>query len=369
MKRMLRAGFLLLLLAVIGAIWIGYEARSFLTTPPHLHGEDVYVDVPPGAHLRQVADDLEKKGLITDKRKFIWLARLKKQDKSLQAGRFLLNSGWLPEATLDALVKGMPVLYRVTIPEGLTWWQTGKLLEDAGLVRQEDFQAVIRDPDFLRFYGIPFATAEGFLMPDTYLLKKPDSPMPPAAFTPKNETDLKNLEEWKLQARQVAGRLVDNFWRKTAPLWPEQNSERPLSRPDRDNLKKWTTLASIVEKETGVPGERSRVAGVYTNRLARNMLLQADPTVIYGMGPTFEGRLRRVHLEDPANGYNTYYYPGLPPGPIASFGLAALKAAINPEKHNYLFFVATGEGDTHTFSRNFEEHSRAVQEYRRTKGK
>lgn len=369
MKFLLRLGVLLLALGVGCAIWIGYEARVFLHTPPQTPGKEVYIDVPQGAHLRQIADELLKKGLITDKQKFIWLARLKKQDKSLQSGRFLLNSGWLPEHTLDALINGMPALYRVTIPEGLTWWQTGKLLEEAGLARAEDFEAVIRDPAFLRHYGIPFATAEGFLMPDTYLLKKPESAMPPPAVKPSSQEEAKTLDEWRAQARIVAGRMVDNFWRKTVDLWPARE-DGAKAKPDRENLKKWITLASIVEKETGVPNERGRVAGVYENRLAKNMLLQADPTVIYGMGPTFSGKLRRVHLEDQTNGYNTYYYPGLPPGPISSFGLAALKAAIKPEKHNYLFFVATGEGDTHTFSRNFEDHSRAVQEYRKAvKGK
>ena len=364
MKIALRAILVLFLIAVGGAIFIGYEARVFLVTPPQKHGEDIYFDVAPGAHLGQIADDLAQKGIITDSRKFRWLARLKKEDKNLQSGRFLLNTGWLPEQTLEALVNGMPALYRITIPEGLTWWQTARLLEEAGLARYEDMEAVIRDPDFLRHYGIPFATAEGFLMPDTYLLKKPDSEMPPPAFAPQSEEDRRRLADWRAQARAVAGRMVDNFWRKSGELWPEAPE-----KPDRETLKKWITLASIVEKETGVSSERRRVAGVYENRLARNMLLQADPTVIYGMGPTFRGRLRRAHLEDQANGYNTYYYAGLPPGPIASFGLAALKAAIRPEKHDYLFFVATGVDDTHTFTRNFEEHSRAVQEYRKARQK
>lgn len=368
----LRLGLAVLALAVAGAIWISYRAAAFLYTPPQAQGEDVYVDIPPGAHLAQTADQLLKNGLITSKRDFVWLARLKGMDKSLQAGRFLLNTGWLPGHVLETLVRGRPALERVTIPEGLTWWQTGKLLEDAGLARQEDFRAVIRDPEFLRHYGIPFATAEGFLMPDTYLLGKPDSPMPAPDFQPKNAEEQKILEEWRAQARAAAGRMVDNFWRKASPLWPNQPENAQageIARPDREDLKRWVTLASIVEKETGVNNERGRVAGVYANRLAKNMLLQADPTVIYGLGPTFSGRLRKVHLEDSTNGYNTYYYPGLPPGPISSFGVAALKAAINPEKHNYLFFVATGEGDTHTFSRNFEEHSRAVQEYRKNRGR
>lgn len=371
MKLLSRLGLPILAIFVAAAIWAGYMAHSFLTTPPEENGKDVFIDIQPGASLRQVANELYDKGLITSPRKFVWLARYRNLDKSLQAGRFLLNTGWLPDHILEALGNGMPALYRVTIPEGLTWWQTGRLLQEAGLARAEDFEAVIHDPEFLRHYGIPFSTAEGFLMPDTYLVGKPKSEMPPAAYIPQNEEEAKVLEDWRKQARSVAGRMIDNFWRKTASLWPQTgDAEAPPARPARADLKKWVTLASIVEKETGVANERGRVAGVYTNRLARNMLLQADPTVIYGIGPAFPGRLKRVHLEDPANAYNTYYYPGLPPGPISSFGLAALKAAINPEKHDYLFFVATGTGDTHTFSRNFEDHSRAVQKYRETqKGK
>lgn len=367
MKLLLRLGLCVLAVFIAAAIWVCYEAHSFLTTPPEEHGKDVFIDIQLGASLRQVANELYEKGLITSTRKFVWLARYRDLDKSLQAGRFLLNTGWVPDHVLETLRNGLPALYRVTIPEGLTWWQTGRLLQEAGLARTEDFEAVIRDPEFLRHYGIPFPTAEGFLMPDTYLLKKPESEMPPPAFLPRNEEESRILEDWRKQARSVAGRLVDNFWRKTASLWPQpENADNAPGRPERADLKKWVTLASIVEKETGVADERGRVAGVYANRLARNMLLQADPTVIYGMGPTFSGRLRRAHLEDPANGYNTYYYAGLPPGPISSFGLAALKAAIHPEKHDFLFFVATGKGDTHTFSRNFEDHSRAVQKYRET---
>ena len=203
---------------------------------------------------------------------------------------------------MDALVNGKPVLFRITVPEGLTWWQTGRLLEEAGLVRFADFRDVVTDPDFLRHYGIPFATAEGFLMPDTYLLKKTDEP---------------DDAQFKAQARAVAGRMVDNFWRKTAAVWPGK------ARPKPDDLKKWVILASVVEKETAIDAERPRVAGVYRNRLARQMLLQADPTVIYGMGPAFDGNLRRKDLDDPNNPYNTYQRPGLPPGPICSFGTAA----------------------------------------------
>ena len=243
---------------------------------------------------------------------------------------------------MDALVNGKPVLFRITVPEGLTWWQTGRLLEEAGLVRFADFRDVVTDPDFLRHYGIPFATAEGFLMPDTYLLKKADEP---------------DDAQFKAQARAVAGRMVDNFWRKTAAVWPGK------VRPKPDDLKTWVILASVVEKETAIDAERPRVAGVYRNRLARQMPLQADPTVIYGLGPAFDGNLRRKDLDDPNNLYNTYQRPGLPPGPISSFGTAALAAAVNPEAHDFLYFVARTDGGEHVFSATLTEHNRAVRQY------
>lgn len=388
-KYLLRGSLVVLLLLIAGASWIFWEARSFLKTPPQAQGEEIYFDVAPGSHMPQIACDLAEKGLITDARKFSWLARLKNQDSRVQAGRFALNTGWTPEQTLDALVNGAPVLFRVTIPEGLPWWQTAKALENAGLVRSEDFKKVIFDPEFLRHYGIPFDSAEGFLMPDTYLLRKPDVPMPDDSMADADAPNeaITSREAWQKQAREVAGRMVDNFWRKAAQVWPPQKGDgeislkdipksrrvpgadppEKISPPSREDLKKWVILASIVEKETGLENERARVAGVYNNRIKKNMLLQADPTVIYGLGESFTGRLRRVNLEDSGNLYNTYQLPGLPPGPICSFGIASLKAAINPEKHDYLYFVAVTDRGGHRFSRTFEEHGKAVQEYRRNR--
>ena len=230
----------------------------------------------------------------------------------------------------------------MTVREGLTWWQTADVLEQAGLVRADDFRDVIHDPAFLRHYGIPFESAEGFLMPDTYLLKKPDAPD-------------------RAQARAVAGRMVDTFWRKAAPLWPDGG------KPGTAALRRWVILASIVERETAVRAERPRVAGVYANRLERGMPLQADPTVIYGLGRYFDGNLRRKHLDDASNTYNTYQRPGLPPGPICSFGMTALAAAMTPERHAFLYFVAKTDGGEHTFSKTLGEHNRAVRQYLRNR--
>lgn len=344
MKILLRLLALLcvcLLLAGGGLAWFVYD---FLHSVPESAGREVLFDVVPGASFGKIAQGLEQKGLVTDAEKFGWLARYRKMDNRLQAGRFALRTDWTPDQVLDWLVNGQPVLFRVTVPEGLTWWQTGKLLEAAGFVRFEDFRAVVLDTEFLRKYGIPFTSAEGFLMPDTYLLRKDDTP------------DMAS-------ARSVAGRLVDNFWRKAETCWPDGK------KPAAAELKRLVILASVVEKETAIDSERPRVAGVYANRLARNMLLQADPTVIYGLGAGFDGNLRRRHLDDPANPYNTYQRPGLPPGPICSFGVAALKAAIAPEEHSYLYFVARTDGGEHVFSTNLNDHNRAVRQYLKNRRK
>jgi UPF0755 protein len=334
MNMLLRLFFLCIFLA---GGFAGYEAWRFFHTSPASPGEEQLFDVEAGASLGKIAEQLEKKGLVTDAGKLVLLARYKRWDTRLQSGRFQLHSGWLPERVLDQLVNGQPVLYRVTLREGLAWWEVARILEQEGLARAEDFRAVIFDPDFLRHYGIPFHNAEGFLYPDTYLLKKPDT------------LDL-------AAARAVAGRLADTFWQKSDRIWPDGK------RPNARELRKLVILASIVEKESAVPEERPRIAGVYAKRLSITMPLQADPTVIYGLGPKFDGNLRRVHLDDPKNLYNTYKIPGLPPGPICSPGLSSLKAALMPEDHNYLYFVARGDGG-HVFSTNLTDHNRAVRQW------
>lgn len=365
MKWLKRLGVIFLLIFLSCSLGIWYAAKNFLNNAPENPGKEQIFDVAAGSAPAKIARDLYAKNLITDVNKFLWLIRLKDDSNKLQAGRFMLNTGWKPEKILDVLVNGKAILNRVTIPEGLTWWQTGKLLEAEGFVRFTDFKEIISDPDFLRHYGIPFANAEGFLMPDTYLMKKPD-------FEEASASEEERDKIWKTQARAVAGRLIDNFWRKAERLWPayeDKKVEGTIYRPARQDLKEWVILASIVEKETRIDKERGKVAGVYANRLDKNMLLQADPTVIYGLGPDFKGTLNRAQLQDAKNLYNTYQNPGLPPGPISSFGSAALKAAINPDQHSYLYFVAISDGGEHKFSKTLEQHNRAVKEYRERKRK
>lgn len=330
--------FFVLALCLGSGLYGWQEVQNFLNTAPETPGQSLVVDIEPGMTLAQVADKLEKEKIVTDSRKFQLLARWEDKGRSLQAGQFLLNTGWTPDKVLDMLASGRSLLYKLTLREGLPWWQVAEQLEKQGFCKAVDFTSVIHDPKFLQHWLIPFSSAEGFLYPETYLLPRPRE---------------MNMEA----ARAVANRLVGTFWQQVDKLWPE-------GRPSAAELKRLVTLASIVEKETSVPEERARVAGVYSNRLRIGMLLQADPTVIYGMGRYFSGRLLFRHLEDEKNLYNTYRHGGLPPGPICSFGAAALEAAKKPEDHKFLYFVATGKGGGHKFSKSLKEHNRAVQEYR-----
>ena len=336
LKRMMALLTVMLLMFSGVAGWLVYH---YAYLPPEEPGKIVEVVITPGMAFVPLARELEQKGVVRSADALCLLAKFHQAYGKLRTGRFEFSTGWTLPEVLNHLLSGKPRLDRVTIPEGLSIWNTAKRLEEAGFVKAEDFLAVVRDPDFLKKHGIPFDSAEGFLFPDTYVLMRP-------------------VEVNAAAARDMAELMVDTFWRRCSHLLPED------VRNNEEQLRYIVTLASIVEKETSVPKERARVAGVYANRLKRGMLLQADPTVIYGLGPSFAGALKRSHLADEDNPYNTYRHPGLPPGPICSFGLPCLEAAVSPEPHTFLFFVATGNGDSHVFSTTFQEHTRAVQAYR-----
>lgn len=642
--------FFLCIILAVG--YAAFDAYKFLHTPVEQPGVDVNFEVERGATFDRVVWDLKKAGLITDVKRFQLLGRYKKALGSIKAGEYILSTSLTPPQVLEQLIKGQAHLVRLTIREGLPWWETARAIEKQGFATYEDFKDVIHDPDFLARHAIPFENAEGFLFPDTYLLNKP-----------------KKLD--REQAEYIASLLVQTFWKKNIPFWrlleaspppnenfgskvneitsettinslaklaeyshlvvmraplpqtdefaiayeedfleetalsedsagktpnpqsngnsakrpeernigtgmekpdgpaekqaainqpeqgkaspqikinpdakdmphgtnqSEQRGEQPDKQPessasplsaspqnreqehaeqgkdtpdqetrkdptqldkpapsdkkatlrpneaegslsrsrqadqtlrsslrllsgtayastgtsgdadtsapaqstvaessnatgaasqkttdkdskttplpmdshkssreaiknstsvststashpkiwpagalpakmpkhppqnpseiDKDALRQALTLASLVEKETGLPTERPRVAGVYTNRIQKNMLLQCDPTIIYGIGPSFSGPIRRSHLRDASNLYNTYIHPGLPPSPICSFGVDAFASALLPEKHSYLYFVATGLGKDHTFSKNLREHNKAVSVYR-----
>lgn len=327
------AVFILLSFLLLGG-GLFFAAYQYLSTPVADPGQEKIISIPKGLSFDKIARQLQRENIIKNIWKFKLLARIKNQASQVQAGEFKLNSNWTPQRILQTLTQGRAVLYKLSIPEGLTWWETANLVQQSGLATYSGFAAAIRDKDLLRKYNIPASTAEGYLFPETYHLPKPEHK----------------------DARPIVTALLQEFWRQTRQsIWPDGAFD-----PKRSH--RLVTLASLVEKETSVDKERARIAGVFINRLQKGMRLQCDPTIIYGLGRDFDGNLTKKDLQDSENLYNTYRHAGLPPGPICSPGLDSLKAASNPEQHDYLYFVSKGDG-SHHFSKTLTEHNRAVRKY------
>jgi UPF0755 protein len=303
-----------------------------LLEPVAEQGAEVLFEVKRGESLRAIAARLEREGLVRDARATTWWARLRGHAAELHAGEYWLSPALAPAEIIDRFASGRVATWEVVIPEGLTAAEIGERLAERGLVGQGEFVAVVADPDLARSLGIPAPSLEGYLFPETYRWPRGQS------------------------GRAVARILVEQFqaaWRRVEA----RAAERGLS------MHEVVILASIVEKETGVAAERPLIASVFTNRLRRNMRLESDPTVIYGL-LDFDGNLRRTDLDDPANRYNTYQHYGLPPGPIANPGLDALRAVIDPADSELLYFVSRNDG-THQFSSTYREHVDAVDRYQR----
>jgi UPF0755 protein len=328
----LRIAVTLVSLAVAaGLIGAGLALRSALEPVGPDEREQVFV-VEGGATLSEVADALEGAGLVRRAWAFEGLARFEEAGADLRAGEYALSPHMRPAEILDRLTRGQVRTHPVSIPEGLTAVQVASRVEEAGFGSAPEFLALARDPAFVQELGLEGETLEGYLFPETY--------------------------RWArgVPTRELIADMVGQYqavW-STLALRAEQ---RGLSRRDA------VILASIVEKETGAPEERPLIAGVFLNRLARGMRLETDPSVIYGIAD-FDGNLRRVHLEDETNPYNTYRIPALPPGPIANPGAEALRAVVDPAETKALFFVSKNDG-THHFSKTYAEHARAVDRYQR----
>lgn len=337
LRYFLIAGFLLAALAGLAAggyVWHkAWQEKQFLTTAPETPGREILFRVEPGQLFTTIAANLKGEGLITDARRFSRLAVRLGKGSAVRAGVFRLSTGWVPERVLEELTSSAGVMRRVSVREGLTWWQTARVLEEAGMGDFDGFARAVSDPALLAAYGIEAGNAEGYLFPETYLL------------TPPKENP----------ARLMAEVMLKEFFRNAAKVWPG-------GLPEPKELQRTVILASLIEKETGDASERARISGVFHNRIRRGMLIQCDPTIIYGLGPDFDGNLKKSDLANRENPYNTYAHRGLPPGPICSPGLDSLLAAVHPEEHAYLYFVAMGDG-SHHFSRTLEEHNRAVRKY------
>jgi len=290
----------------------------------------VVVEVPRGAPFSAIAAQLEAKGAIRDARAFAWLARLEKKDGSLHAGEYEIGPGLPARDVLAMLVEGRVRLHAVAIPEGLRIEEIAQRVADAGFGSADQYVALARDPAFAKRHAISAATLEGYLFPETYRFERGAG------------------------AREVIEAQLAQFER----AW---NEIAPLARKRGLAQREVVILASLIEKETGAPEERPLISAVFHNRLAKGIRLETDPAVIYGIA-NFDGNLKRVHLEDERNAYNTYRIAGLPPGPIANPGVASLRAAVSPAPADYLFFVSRGDG-THVFTTNYRDHVNAVNRF------
>jgi len=294
---------------------------------------DTVFFVRPGSSIYQVALGLSQRGILRRPYLFVLYARLTGADRRIQAGEYRLGPGMSPRRILNTLVQGKVITYKVTIPEGYTVRQIAELLEAKGLAGREDFLLAAQDAELCAKLGIPTGSLEGYLFPDTY-------------YFPRG-----------LTAKEIVRAMVAQFEQHITPQMRQRAEELGFT------LHQVVTLASLIEKETGVEAERRLISAVYHNRLRRNIRLQCDPTVIYALGDKFDGNLRKedLRLDSP---YNTYRHRGLPPGPIANPGLASIQAALYPEAVDYIFFVSKNDG-THKFSTTLEEHNQAVDYFQR----
>jgi UPF0755 protein len=332
-RRFFRTVFFLALLAALAAGAAGWWwVHHPLRLPPANATLDL--DIEPGTLPRGVAQAVKDAGVDVDPRLLYAWFRLSGEGQRIKAGSYELQRGITPERLLDKLARGEESLRAVTLVEGWNWRQVRQALAHADQLRPDSAQ--LSDDDLMKLLGRPGLMPEGRFFPDTYTYSKGTS-------------DVKLL--------QRALRAMD---KRLAQAWAQRSPQSILKTPEEALI-----LASIVEKETGKPADRTLVSCVFQNRLRVGMPLQTDPTVIYGLGDRYEGRLHKVDLQTDSP-YNTYLRPGLPPTPIAMPGKASLLAAVQPAPGNFLYFVSRGDG-TSQFSASLGEHNRAVNTYQRGK--
>ena len=301
-------------------------------------GEDQEFTIRPGMGFSKVNHKLSQQGLIDNARIFHYYTKYTDRLDKLKAGTYNIPSGSNMMDILTILTEGVPILTKVTIPEGKNMYEIGKLLEKNKITSYKAFVKVCKDKELIKSLKIDAPSLEGYLFPETYMFSK---------GTP---------------AKEVVQAMLKQFKAVTAGL---DLDETFLTAHEV------IILASIVEKETGAKVERPTIAGVYINRLHKKMRLQADPTTIYGIWEKYNGNLKKKHLLE-KTAYNTYKMSGLPLGPIANPSLAAIKAVLQPQEHDFIYFVSKNDG-THVFTSTYKEHLKAVEywqkNYRNRKGK
>ncbi|AOG24239.1 endolytic transglycosylase MltG [Acidovorax sp. RAC01] len=315
-------------------VLIGTGGAAFWWLHQPIVGGDAPLElaIEPGTTPRGVARDAVAAGARADARLLYAWFRVSGQDRAIKAGNYELPPGTTPRDLLQKLVRGEESLRALTLVEGWNWRQVRQALAREDQLKPDS--AGLTDEALMAQLGRPGVRPEGRFFPDTYTYAKGSSDI------------------------AVLRRALHAMDRKLEAVWAQRAADTPLKSADEALI-----LASIVEKETGRASDRATIAGVFTNRLRIGMMLQTDPTVIYGLGERFDGNLRRRDLlaDTP---WNTYTRTGLPPTPIAMPGKASLLAAVQPAQTRALYFVAKGDGASH-FSESLEEHNRAVNRYQR----
>ncbi|MFY1026167.1 cell division protein YceG [Actinobacillus seminis] len=339
MKKFLLGFSIFIVILVAVAAWAYQKINAFVELPVQTQPDQLLV-LKRGTTGNQLVALFEQEKLVDNAELLPWLLKLRPDLNKVKAGTYALNGVKTVGDILQLLNSGKEVQFNVQFIEGETFKAWRKKLEKAPhlkqtLVGKSDAEIfdMLQLPDFAKAIHEQ-KKIEGWLYPDTY------------SYTP-NSTDLDLLK-----------RAAKRMEKALQQAWEQRDPNLPLNNPYELLI-----LASIVEKETAVAAERGKVASVFINRLNKNMPLQTDPTIIYGMGEAYNGNIRRKDLETPGP-YNTYLNLGLPPTPIAMPAESALQATANPEKTDYFYFVADGSGG-HKFSRTLTEHNRAVQEYLR----
>lgn len=328
----LRLGLALCLIALVAAGFLGYAAWRYLFSPYKGYSDEVFVEIPHGANTRQLADELEKAGVIRTRYSLLlWRAFHRKAP--LQAGEYQFDSPLLPGDVFSKIRRGATYYEVLAVPEGSNIFDITQLLKALRYGHPDEFLAAAKDASLIKDLDPAAPTLEGYLFPSSYRVSR------------------------KTTGAELCRMMVEQFRRH----WRELTAN--AAAPD---IHRVVTIASLIEKETAAPDERPLISSVFVNRLSRNMALQCDPTVVYAAlrANDYRGTIYRSDLanKDP---YNTYVHSGLPPGPIANPGIASLKAALHPAQTDYLYFVAKpGMVGHHTFSATLNEHEAAVKAYR-----
>jgi UPF0755 protein len=324
-KKLLVTGVIVSVAAVAG---FSYWAKSPLDTG----GKAVEFSIAPGSGVGAAAQQMAKAGVPVNPQLFNILARVTGEAGRIKAGSYELKPNTSPRRLLTQLVRGEFAQEAITIVEGWTFRQMRAAIAAHQRLRHDTVK--LSDEELMQKVSSEYKAPEGLFFPDTYLFAKGSS----------------ELEIYKM-AHQAMMKHLQTAWEGRDPSLPYKTPYEAL------------TMASIIEKETGQKSERNMIAGVFVNRLRTGMMLQTDPTVIYGMGERYVGDIRKKDLQTD-NPYNTYMRAGLPPTPIALPGIQSLQAALAPAKTQALYFVARGDG-TSQFSDNLNDHNRAVNQYQR----